>query len=126
MTEHGNTTITFAPLLFYLMLLVLPVPHVGTESNFLPLSKASSCIIATKQYTALRGTKMSLPFLFGVHLALKQYTGRRIQKMCAVNLAGVKPKLVHFCVISNPPQPRGVFGTRCFIPRAGVRRNGYR
>ncbi len=63
MTEHGNTTITFASLLFYLMLLVLPVPHVGIESNFLPLSKASSCVIAAKQYTALRGTKMSLPFL---------------------------------------------------------------
>lgn len=116
MTEHGNTTITFASLLFYLMLLVLPVPHVGIESNFLPLSKASSCVIATKEYTALRGTKISLPFLFGVHLALKQYTGRWIRKMCVVNSAGVKPKLVHFCVISNLPQLRGVLGTRYFIP----------
>jgi len=69
MTEHGNTTITFAPLLFYLMLLVLPAPHVGIESNFLPLSKVSFCITAAKQYTALREKKKKkkrvYPFFLG-------------------------------------------------------------
>lgn len=124
MTEDGNTTISFASLLFYLMLLVLPVPHVGIESNFLPLSKASSCVIAAKQYTALRGTKISLPFLFGVHLALKPYTGRWIRKMCVVNSAGVKPcsLLCNFESATTEGRPRN----KVFYPRAGVRRNGYR
>ncbi len=36
--------------------------------------------------------------------------------MCVVNSAGVKPKLVHFCVILNLPQLRGILETRCFMP----------
>ncbi len=123
MTEHGNTTITFASLLFYLMLLVLPVPHVGIESNSCLYRRLPLVLSPPNSTQHSEAQKWVYPFFY---LALKQYTGRWIRKMCVVNSAGVKPKLVHFCVILNLPQLRGCPRNKVFYARAGVRRNGYR
>lgn len=114
MTEHGNTTITLAPLLFCLTLLVVPASDARIECNFFPLSKASFCIAATKQYAS--------PVCIQKHKNEFTLSVWGVFRTREILLFGKgETRTCCFCVISNVthPQKRGVFFY--YYPGAEVR-----